>query len=86
MIIDNADDSQVFFPPDESNNDSSIDEDDFLGQYIPDCSHGSILVTTRNKQAGLMLTKGRLPVEVTAMDDNESEKLLRAKLENQDVE
>jgi tetratricopeptide (TPR) repeat protein len=84
MIIDNADNSQIFFPPDESGSDSSVNDDHLLGQYLPDCSHGSILVTTRNKEAGVMLTKGKPPVEVNAMKDGESEQLLRTNIANLD--
>ena len=51
-----------------------------LGQYIPDCAHGSVLITTRNKQAGLSLAKGHPPTEVGEMNDTESQKLLRTKL------
>jgi hypothetical protein len=85
MIIDNADDSRIFFPPEESDTESDIDNDSFFGQYIPDCSRGSILITTRNKQAGLMLTRGRPQFAVHAMDSNESEQLLRRQLGTQDL-
>ena len=68
MIMDNADDAQLFGQPGG------------LGEHIPECSHGTILVTTRNKQAGLGLAKGKTPTEVGTMDDDESEQLLRANI------
>ncbi len=68
MIIDNADDAQLF------------GQAGGLGQHIPECSHGAVLITTRNKQAGLALAKGKPPTEVRTMDEDESEQLLRAYL------
>ncbi|KAF6823032.1 kinesin light chain [Colletotrichum plurivorum] len=72
MILDNADDAELFFP--------TTNTDDSLGQYIPECAHGSILVTTRNKQAALKLAKGKPPIELDTMNDQESQQLLRAGL------
>jgi hypothetical protein len=53
-----------------------------LGRYIPECSHGSILVTTRNKQTGVRLTRGRGVIEVGQMDQAESRQLIHKRLEN----
>ncbi|GLI81885.1 hypothetical protein PoHVEF18_010279 [Penicillium ochrochloron] len=81
MVIDNADDTQLFFPPpEEPKNASSGTQEESLGQYIPECAHGSILITTRNKQAGLNITKGKPPIEIGTMSEDESERLLRASL------
>ncbi|RSM17674.1 hypothetical protein CDV31_003444 [Fusarium ambrosium] len=67
MIIDNADDMQLFFP-------SGAGEK--LGDYIPDCANGTILFTTRNLQVGSRLTKGKRPIEVNKMDGDEALQLL----------
>ncbi|KAK4233048.1 P-loop containing nucleoside triphosphate hydrolase protein, partial [Achaetomium macrosporum] len=69
MVIDNADDTQLFSGPGG------------LGQHVPECAHGSVLVTTRNKEVGSRLTRGGRPIEVRKMDDRESEELLEKKLE-----
>ncbi|KAK3937543.1 kinesin light chain 3 [Diplogelasinospora grovesii] len=69
MVLNNADDAQFFFPL-----------QNYLRQYIPECAYRSILVTIRNKQAGLKLVKGRLLIEVSTIDNSESEQLLRANL------
>ncbi len=73
MIIDNADDCDVFFDSSEvrcnqpeGTNRAILNPN--LGRYIPECSHGSILITTRNKQAGIKLTKNRRVIEVVEMD------------------
>ncbi|KAJ6788122.1 hypothetical protein PWT90_07397 [Aphanocladium album] len=85
MVIDNADDTELFFPPDqEKKTASSGAQEKSLGQYVPECAHGSILVTSRNKQAGQKLAKGTRLIEVNKMDDAEAIRLLRASLEDRD--
>jgi len=74
MVIDNADDTQLF---------SQLGE---LGQYIPECAHGSVLAMTRNEEAGSRLTSGRRPIEVVKMDEGESKQLLQEKLEEDDLD
>lgn len=77
MVIDNADDTHLFFGDQGApGNGSSSTHEGHLGRYIPECSHGTILVTTRNKQAGSRLTKGKRPVEIEKMDDDETTQLL----------
>jgi hypothetical protein len=80
MVIDNADDKEFFF----SDNASSPEGN--LGAYIPECRHGYVLVTTRNKQAGLDLTRGMDPIEVKKMGSEESTRLFRTKLNAPDIE
>lgn len=77
MVVDNADDVQLFTPPRGREQAVGTRQEQYLGQYIPNCAHGSILVTTRNKQAGLRLAPGKPPTHVSMMDDDESEQLLR---------
>jgi tetratricopeptide (TPR) repeat protein len=74
MVIDNADDTQLASGPEG------------LGQHIHECAHGSVLVTTRNKEAGSRLTKGRRPIVVKQMDDSESKELLEKKLEQDTID
>ncbi|KAK3994438.1 kinesin light chain [Cladorrhinum sp. PSN332] len=71
MVIDNADDVELFTPPES------------LGKYIPDSAHGSILVTTRNKAAGSRLVQGdpRALIQVGNMDGDDSRALLEQKLD-----
>jgi len=87
MIIDNADDYEMFFDSSEfrRNQPEGTNEPTLkpnLGRYIPECSHGSILITTRNKQAGVKLTKNRRVIEVVEMDQAESSQLIYKRLEN----
>jgi len=69
MVIDNADDVRLFSQPGN------------LGKWIPECAHGSVLVTTRNKVAGLRLTQTGRVIQVEKMDETESRQLLQGKLE-----
>jgi len=87
MIIDNADDCEMFFNSSEvrcnrleGTNQPTLNPN--LGPYIPECSHGSILITSRNKQAAIKLTKNRRVIEVVEMDQAESSQLIYARLEN----
>ena len=87
MVLDNADDAHLFFPTSqESQMADSLGQNEYFEQYIPECAHGSILVTTRNKQAGSKLAKGQLPVEVGKMNNKGSDQLLRTKLEEGDLD
>ncbi|KAJ3461974.1 hypothetical protein MRS44_010527 [Fusarium solani] len=67
MIIDNADDMQLFFPSGDGGK---------FSDYIPECAHGTALITTRNLQVGSRLTRGKRPIEVNKMNEDESVQLL----------
>ncbi|KAF4964390.1 hypothetical protein FSARC_7689 [Fusarium sarcochroum] len=84
MIIDNADDMQLFFPQSDEPSRPTSNSEDSLGQYIPECANGTVLVTTRNMQVGSRLTKGKRPIEVGKMDEHESTQLLRQGLQQGD--
>lgn len=83
MVIDNADDSQVFF--DQPVAISSSRNKGNLAQHIPECAHGLIIITTRNKETGSRLLKGKRPIEVRKMDAGESDQLFRTKLKKEDL-
>ncbi|GKU03436.1 unnamed protein product [Fusarium langsethiae] len=85
MIIDNADDMQLFFPqPADLPKSKSDEEEDSLAEFIPECAHGTVLVTTRNMQVGSKLLKGKRPIEVGKMDEYEATQLLRQGLHQGD--
>ncbi|KAI1663834.1 TPR-12 multi-domain protein [Pyrenophora tritici-repentis] len=54
-----------------------------LREYLPRCERGSILVTTRNKEAALKLTEQRDIVSVKPMDEAEGLALFKKKLGSQ---
>ncbi|KAH0527489.1 hypothetical protein TsFJ059_002489 [Trichoderma semiorbis] len=84
MIIDNADDMQLFFgqPAGTTTSPSKEKDEEHLARYLPECAHGTILITTRNKQVGVRMTKGQQPIEVLRMNEEESAQLLRARLKD----
>ncbi|KAH6848197.1 hypothetical protein B0I37DRAFT_376932 [Chaetomium sp. MPI-CAGE-AT-0009] len=86
MVIDNADNTQLFFGQQSgSENGSASSHVGNLGRYLPECLHGAILVTTRNKQTGSKLTKGKRPIEIGKMDEDETAQLLGARLDGVNI-
>lgn len=84
MVLDNADDMQLFFGASSAAASSSAEPREAcnLSAYLPECRHGSLIATTRNKQLGVRLAKGQQPTEVISMNENESVQLLRTKLDH----
>ena len=91
MITDNADDTEVFFGSSNAatqrpeGRDRPASEGD-LGRFIPECPHGAVLVTTRNKQTGFKLARGRGMIEVGPMDQEESCQLISKRLEDDNLD
>ncbi|KAM4066702.1 phosphorylase superfamily protein [Hirsutella rhossiliensis] len=87
MVVDNADDKQVFYTLPEDEGGSSPSQDGGIARFLPESPHGSILVTTRDRQVGVLLTKGRTRAveEICKMDKRESDQLVRATLDGLEV-
>ncbi|GKT49604.1 uncharacterized protein ColSpa_09785 [Colletotrichum spaethianum] len=85
LVVDNADDTHLFFQaPEASQTDTStggLDGEGTLGRYIPECRHGSVLITTRNKQTGSRLAPGKPATKIEKLTDDEADQLLRSMLE-----
>jgi tetratricopeptide (TPR) repeat protein len=83
MILDNADDAKVFFGHGGTDicRDATTLTVRSLASYLPQSRHGSILVTSRDRDAAIRLTghSGRL-VEVNAMNLHESMALLETRI------
>lgn len=77
MIIDNADNPAIFS---RSNDGSTMGVEVVLEQYVPDCDHGRILVTTTDLKAGRSLTRGIAPIQIERTTTTESITLLRNEL------
>ncbi|KAF4893329.1 Protein SERAC1 [Colletotrichum fructicola] len=84
LVLDNADDEFLFYPKSPSSAGSFATKYENgngkqgLGHFIPECGQGCVLVTTRNKQAGLDLVFGQPIIEVERMDDEESARMISA--------
>lgn len=62
MVIDNADDIQALFPPEGGTARSDCEvARSWLGHLVPQCAHGSVLITTSDKEAGMRLNQGNKP-------------------------
>ncbi|OJJ41230.1 hypothetical protein ASPWEDRAFT_731886 [Aspergillus wentii DTO 134E9] len=84
MIIDNADEASLFLSSGELSHgklkkNSSTAELSIL-DYLPKCVHGSILITTRNRAAGVKFTQSCPAdlVEVQTMTETESKNLIKS--------
>jgi hypothetical protein len=85
MMIDNADDRELFFPSnpglDPQTAGTSTKPSNRLSGYLPDCMHGSILMTTRDKKKGARCSRGQSPIiEVGKMSKSQTEQLLHKTL------
>lgn len=81
MILDNADDTELFFPKavlDTPSNGSNLISG--LASYIPRNSKGSILITTRNSILGKDLANGNEPIGIEQFSPPEAEILLKSKI------
>ncbi|KAM0486860.1 hypothetical protein ACHAPX_000124 [Trichoderma viride] len=92
MVIDNADDMDIFFP-NQLKQDTSGEGSQTraalasgnLARYIPDCNHGSVLITTRDKKAGVRLSQGLSPIEIDKMTDDEAYQLVQRIMTTQQI-
>ena len=83
LIVDNADEASLFTPKGElSQNKSKAGAEPSILEYLPESPRGSILITTRNRAAGVRFTKSRATdlVEVQTMTEEESSCLIKSTL------
>jgi tetratricopeptide (TPR) repeat protein len=82
MILDNADDIEVFYPSRARQRDESLATAAArLATYLPQSRNGSILITSRSKDAAARLAGGYNNIkEVRAMDERQALHLFRNKL------
>ncbi|CAH0037519.1 unnamed protein product [Clonostachys solani] len=84
MVLDNADDAEPFFGEPSPTESNPLNTSTNLVQYLPECTHGTLLITTRNKQIGVKLASGdgSSMLQVQEMKASESESLLKNSLAN----
>ncbi|KAH8200142.1 hypothetical protein TruAng_005713 [Truncatella angustata] len=81
MVLDNVDDDRVFFP-NVGNPQQAEDESTPLANYLPQTSSGSILITSRNKDAAFRLTGDSRNIrETKKMGEHLALHLFRKKLQ-----
>lgn len=83
MIVDNADDFEMFFKRSDGHGKRGVSGK--LADYIPDCAHGAVLLTTRDKKVGVGMVKRMSSLlQVRRMADLEAVNLVRMILEDED--
>jgi tetratricopeptide (TPR) repeat protein len=80
LVLDNVDDARFLVERPVADSKTGAPP---LREYLPYCDHGSVLVTTRNKQAALRLVEQRDIVQVEPMDEQSVLLLLEKKLGTQ---
>ncbi|CAN9281373.1 unnamed protein product [Alternaria alternata] len=79
LVLDNVDDARFLLDrPATSTNANNMSKP--LREYLPHSERGSMLVTTRNKEAALRLVEGRDVLDVEPMDKEEGVALFKKKL------
>ena len=86
VILDNADDRDLWL----GSNQKVVQTDDSsmpLIHYLPRCSAGSLLATTRDRQLGhQLLERKRQPLSISRLEPEEAHSLLSAKLLDQQLD
>jgi hypothetical protein len=84
MIVDNADDIEVFYPTRACKRDESLATASApLAAYLPQSRNESILITSRSKDAAARLAGGYKNIkEVRAMDESQALDLFQNKLQS----
>jgi tetratricopeptide (TPR) repeat protein len=85
MVVDSVDNVETFFPSREHQQDEAhVSLRPSLATYLPQSHNGSILITSRSKDAAVRLAGGYNKIkEVLAMDEDQGLQLLQNKLQDQ---
>ena len=84
MVLDNADDPEAFVADHErapAKSTDTINRVKNLLTYVPQCAHGSILITSRNREAAFSLTNSiDCIIHVGPMGEEDAIEMFRARL------
>ena len=79
LILDNADDTEVFFPSTEVKP-KMQGELGGVARYLPHNSSGSIIITTRDTRVGRKLANGEKPITVLQMTVQEAKTMMLSRV------
>ncbi|RYP14237.1 hypothetical protein DL765_006517 [Monosporascus sp. GIB2] len=83
MVLDNVDDAETFLSRKREQDEPSESSSAPLAAYLPQSRNGSILITSRNKDAAARLAGGYKNIkEVRAMDEGQALRLFQNKLQS----
>lgn len=80
MVLDNADDQEVFDHRSQGSAGNAEQSSPPLHSYLPQSSNGSILITTRDKRVGERLAFMKKAISVLSFDEHMAKILLQSKL------
>ena len=80
MVVDNADDAAIFYGTKSSDPRTSQNTSKPIARFFPQCNHGRVLITTRDKRLGEKLSQRQACIQVPPLDTERSKDLLRSKI------
>ncbi len=84
LVLDNADDIEMFFGPIPSASHTAGLSSSFIADLLPRNSNGSIIITTRDMRVGQRLTDREEPIDVKPFSLLDAEQLLRVRMTLED--
>ena len=79
MVVDNADDAIMFLGPRQRGLSTNKSELKTFARFLPQCSHGRILITTRDRRFGERLSHSQGIIQIAPLSAENSKDLLRSK-------
>ena len=83
LIVDNADDAAMFHSTRSTDSGRDPNDSKHFVRFLPRCSHGSILVTTRDRRLGDRLSHRQGTVQIPPLNPENSKDLLRYKISDE---
>lgn len=80
MVVDNADDTAMFYGTRTSGPRRDENESKSFARFLPQCSHGRILITTRDRRLGDKLSQRQGTLQIPPLNAEKSKDLLRSKI------
>ena len=80
MVVDNADDATMYYGSRPSDSQRLPNESKAFARFLPQSSHGRVLVTTRDRRLGERLSQKQAIIQVLSLSAEKSKDLLRSKI------
>jgi tetratricopeptide (TPR) repeat protein len=82
LVLDNADDQEMFFGSGDCSTSQDVLQRQLgpLAQYLPRSTHGSTLITTRNRRVGERFAERDKPIVVLPLETEDAKAMLRSRL------
>ena len=83
LVVDNADDTAMFYGTRPMDSGRDLNDSKHFARFLPRCSHGSVLVTTRDRRLGDRLSHRQGTVQIPSLTLENSKDLLRYKISDE---